>query len=86
MQLKGKIIKILEMQTGEGQKGQWSKQEFVIETDGQYPQKVCFECWNTTIENLVKFKEGDTITVHFEPRSKEYNDRWYTTLNAWKLE
>jgi len=40
MELKGKIIKILAPQSGEGRNGTWKKQEYVIELPGQYPKQV----------------------------------------------
>jgi len=45
MELSGKVIQILPKQTGEGKNGTWEKQEYVIETQGQYPKKVCFSIW-----------------------------------------
>lgn len=45
LSITGKVIKILPQQTGQGAKGSWFKQEFVIETNDQYPKKVCFSAW-----------------------------------------
>ena len=45
MDIKGRITHIVPLQTGEGKNGTWKKQDFVIETDGQYPKKVCFSIW-----------------------------------------
>ena len=42
MEVIGKIVKVLPLQTGEGKNGQWKKQEFVIETEGKYPKKIKF--------------------------------------------
>lgn len=82
----GKLIKILPAQSGKSAKGNWIKQEFVIETKDQYPKKVCFNLWGDKVENLNNLKEGDELKVYFNPESREYNERWYTELRAWKLE
>ncbi|NPA68576.1 MAG: DUF3127 domain-containing protein [Chlorobi bacterium] len=85
LEITGKLIKKLPEQTGEGKFGKWIKQEFVIETQDQYPKKVCFSTWGDKTDILKKFSEGDIITVSFNPESREYNERWYTDLRAWKI-
>ena len=52
MEIKGKIIKLLAPQTGEGKNGKWTKQEYILETSGEYPKKVCFEIWNDKIKTI----------------------------------
>ena len=45
MQISGKLIQLLPQQTGQGKNGTWKKQEVIIETEGQYPKKVCIAIW-----------------------------------------
>ncbi len=85
LEISGKLIKKLPEQTGEGKFGKWIKQDFIIETTDQYPKKVCFSTWGDKTDILKKFSEGDKITVSFNPESREYNERWYTDLRAWKI-
>jgi len=85
LEITGKLIKKLPEQTGEGKFGKWIKQDFIIETTDQYPKKVCFSTWGDKTDILKKFSEGDTITVSFNPESREYNEKWYTDLRAWKI-
>ncbi len=85
LEITGKLIKKLPEQTGEGKFGKWIKQDFVIETSDQYPKKVCFSTWGDKTDMLKKFNEGDVLTVSFNPESREYNERWYTDLRAWKI-
>ena len=84
-EIEGKIIKILSEQTGEGKFGKWIKQEFIIETLDQYPKKVCFSTWGDKTDILKQLKEGDSVIISFNPESREYNERWYTDLKAWKI-
>jgi hypothetical protein len=43
MQITGKLIKVLPLQSGISKTGsEWKKQDFVIETEGAYPKTVCF--------------------------------------------
>jgi hypothetical protein len=84
MELTGKIIQLLEEKSGESAKGPWRKQEYIIETNGQYPKKVCFMAWSDKIDEFA-IKEGDTVTVSIDLESREYNGRWYTDVKAWKV-
>jgi hypothetical protein len=84
MDLKGKVITILPMVTGEGKNGPWKKLEFLIETGDQYPKKVLFGLMGTKIDQN-QVKEGQEVVVSFDAESREYNGRYYTNLNAWKV-
>ncbi len=84
MELKGKIIKILPEQSGEGRNGTWKKQEYVIELPGQYPKQVCFYAWGDTIESFA-LKEGEEVTVSIDIESREYNGKWYTNIKGWRV-
>jgi hypothetical protein len=85
MDIKGKVIQILPPQTGAGKKGQWKKQDFVIETQAQYPKKVCLSMWGDKIDQF-NLSTGDLVNVSVDLESREYNGRWYTEARAWKLE
>src|SRR5271154_6030685 len=85
MELKGKIIQILPAQTGMGKKGQWKKQEFIIETQAQYPKKVCLSVWGDKIDQF-NLSVDDVVNVSVDLESREYNGRWYTEARAWKVD
>ncbi len=76
---------VLAVQTGEGKNGTWKKQDFVIETDGQYPKKVCLTIWGDKF-NETFLTIGNELLVSFDAESREYNGRWFTDLKAWKIE
>lgn len=84
-EINGKVIAVLPIATGEGKNGTWKSQDYVLETGGQYPKKVCFNLFGDSIE---KFNVGidDEIKVSYDIESREYNGRWYTTIRAWKVE
>ncbi len=85
MDIKGRVTQLLPLQTGEGKNGAWKKQDFIIETDGQYPKKVCISAWGDKI-NESALQIGSEINVSFDIESREYNGRWYTDVKAWKIE
>lgn len=84
MEISGKITHVLPTETGQGSKGAWFKQPFVIETDGQYPKSVAFERWGENIEKY-PISVGQSVKVEFDIESREYNSRWYTSCKAWKI-
>ncbi|GAB4041918.1 DUF3127 domain-containing protein [Spirosoma jeollabukense] len=87
LELVGKLIKVLPEVSGQSQKGPWSKQEFVLETlDASYPKKVCLTAWGDKVADLKQFADGDTLKATFSAESREYNERWYTELRAFRIE
>jgi hypothetical protein len=84
MEIKGKVIQLLPMQSGMGKKGEWKKQEFIVEMPGQYPKKVCLSCWGDKIDQF-RLSVGDMVTVAVDLESREYNGRWFTEARAWKV-
>ena len=87
LEVVGKLIKVLPEVSGQSQKGPWSKQEFVIETlDASYPKKVCLTAWGDKVADLKQFADGDTLKATFSAESREYNERWYTELRAFRIE
>jgi hypothetical protein len=85
-ELTGKVLQVLPEQTGTGRNGQWSRQDFIVETQEQYPKKVCFSAWGDKVSQLKTFKTDDTVKVSFNIESREFNGRWYTDLRVWKIE
>jgi hypothetical protein len=84
MDITGKIIQFLQVQTGQGKNGTWKKQEFILETGDTYPKKVCIAVWGDKID-MGSFKAGDMVDVSFDVESREFNGRWYTDVKAWKM-
>ena len=84
MEINGKIIQLLEEKSGESAKGPWRKQEYILETEGQYPKKICFMVWSDKIDELA-IKTGENLVVSIDIESREYNGRWYTDVKAWQV-
>lgn len=85
MQLTAKLIQVLPVQTGQGKNGQWKKQDVIVETDGQYPKKVCISIWGDKADEKT-LQAGNNLKIDFDVESREYNGKWYTDVKAWKVE
>ena len=87
MEIRGKIISVQAVQTGEGKNGMWKKQDYVIEYEqnSQYPRKMMFNLWGDKIDQY-NIQEGQSLSVSFDIDCREYNGRWYNDIRAWKVE
>ncbi|HZL08408.1 MAG TPA: DUF3127 domain-containing protein [Prolixibacteraceae bacterium] len=87
MQVKGTLLQILKQESGVSKAGKdWKKQDFVIETNEQFPKKVCFTLFGDKISLIEGTTEGTEIEVFFSLESREFNGKWYHNINAWKIE
>ena len=88
MELEGRIVRKLNVQSGSSARGTWSKQEFIFEyQEGNYPSQVCMNVWGEEkVKDLEKYQVGDKVKISFNLSSREYNGRWYTDVRAWRIE
>ena len=87
MDISGKIIAILPEQGGISKSGnEWKKQEYVLETYDQFPKKICFQFFGADRIAQANIRMGEDITVYFDIESREYQGRWFTNINAWKVD
>ena len=84
MEISGTVIQVLPEESGQSARGTWRKQSYVLETEGQYPKKVCLQVWGDKIDTF-NIQENSKITASIEVESREFNGRWYTDVKAWKV-
>lgn len=85
MELTGRCVVALPIVSGTSKAGKaFQKRDFVVETAGQYPKKVCFQLFGEKVNECPNV--GEEVTVSFDAESREWNGRWFTQLNAWKVE
>ena len=79
----GKIVKIFDT---EQKSASFQAREFVIEVaDGQYPQMVKFQLVQDKCTLVDEYAEGDVVTVEFDLRGREWNGKYFTNLQAWRM-
>tara|TARA_R110000751_G_scaffold292982_1_gene400422 strand:+ start:453 stop:803 length:351 start_codon:yes stop_codon:yes gene_type:complete len=92
LKLTGTIKTILPVQSGTAKSGNdWQKQTFVITNNDGYEGKeqiFAFEVFGADkVENLTKYnKVGDNVEVSFNISTNEWKDKYFTGLQAWKIE
>ena len=84
-EITGKIIAVLPTKSGTSARGtQWSSQTAVIETHEQYPKKVAFDVLGDRIAEF-NLQVGEEVTVSFDINAREYNGKWFNSVNAWNV-
>ncbi|MFK8083865.1 MAG: DUF3127 domain-containing protein [Granulosicoccus sp.] len=79
----GKIEKIFDT---EQKSASFTAREFVIEVaDGQYPQMVKFQLVQDKCTLIDDYNEGEQIEVEFDLRGREWNGKYFTNLQAWRI-
>jgi hypothetical protein len=86
LEFEGSLVKVLPEETGQGKNGVWVKQNFVLETEEQYPKKACFTAWGDKAADLKTYSLGEKLRISFSVESREYNERWYTDLKAFRID
>ena len=85
MDITGKIIAVLPTRSGTSSKGtQWSSQTAVMETHEQYQKKVAFDVLGEKITEF-NLQVGEEVTVSFDINAREFNGKWFNSVNAWKV-
>lgn len=91
MEISGVIKKVLPTDSGQTKDGKvWQKQLFVVSNNDGYEGKeaiFCFEIFGEEkVQNFNKFnKEGDNVQVSFNISTNEWQGKYYTSLQAWKV-
>jgi len=59
---------------------------FVIEfQDGKYQSNLAFDCFDKALMDMSDLEVGDNVTVNFSVKSREYQGKWYTNVNAFGI-
>lgn len=69
----------------------FQKREFVISTDGDYPQFISIQLTNQKCDLLNNIAIGSELTVHCNIRGRAWQKdgqptKYFNTLEAWKIE
>jgi len=85
--VKGRVVDILQLQTGSSSRGEWKKLDFVLEVpDDQFPKKICFTLFNDKTEMIKEADKNREVEVSFSLEGREYNGKWYHNVNAFRID
>jgi hypothetical protein len=71
----------------EQKSGTFQTREFVLLVEqGQYPQHIKFQLVQDRCEIIDSIAEGANIKVYFDLRGREWQGKYFTNLQAWRVE
>ena len=85
--IKGILKEKGDLRTGQTSRGEWKRQQFIVEVQsGEYVDPVAFDAWGSAVDALEDILPGNAVEVTFTLRSRQWNDRWFTDVNAIGIE
>lgn len=86
MEIQGKVTALLPEKEGVSKSSgnAWRTQEFVLETQEQYPKKCCLQVMNENIDRFA-VQPGMDVRVKFDVNAREWEGRYFNTLTAWEV-
>jgi len=84
--IKGKIEKITEVQ----EKGSFRFRKLILDTGGDYPQKISIDFTQNNCGLLDAWKVGSEVEVLYNLRGREWTNPkgevvYFTTVNGWRV-
>jgi len=86
MQVTGKLVKKLELETGTSKAGKaWQKQSIVIDTGEDYNNIVCVSAFGDKVNDLERLEVDMTVNIMLNVYSREYKGKYYHNIEGWKF-
>ncbi len=88
MDVTGRIIAVLPERSGTSARTgtEWKVGTYVLETQEQYPKKICFEVFGVERMQNFNIQVGEMMTVSFDIDAHEYNGRWFNSIRAFRVD
>ncbi len=88
MDITGRIIAVLPERSGVSQRSgtEWKAGSYVLETQEQYPKKICFDVFGADRIQSFNIQVGEMMTVSFDIDAHEYNGRWFNSIRAFRVD
>lgn len=85
MEINGIVYKVLPVQSGTSARGEWQKREVIIEQTDEFNRKALITFFGDKAADAANLREGDKVSISVNIESREYNGRWFTNVNAWRI-
>lgn len=87
MELKCRVARVLPIEKGTSKSGkEWQKATLIVEYgEGQYVKQLAVVNMKHA-EAFAQIVVGSEVTMQVEAESREFNGKYYTTVNCWKWE
>lgn len=87
IKLEGKLLEVTSPQSGTSKAGKdWVKCQAIIETEGQYPKKIAITLMKEALILQIASKRlGEVVSLECNAESRESNGKWYTDIQACRV-
>ena len=84
-EVKGKLIKKLNVESGKSSKGKdWKSQTCIIDTGSEFNNLIAVKSFGEEHINSMNILEvGDDVLIHVNVYSNEHNGRYYNNIQGW---
>jgi len=85
MEINGKLIKKLDVESGISKAGkEWQKQSILVEQVGtEYNKEVVISFFGDKIKSIRDLQEGSEVVVSINLSSREFNGKYYHNIDGW---
>ena len=85
MEVKGKLVKMLKLETGVSKSGkEWQKQTVVVDNGEEFNNLIAVSAFGEDkIKDLNKLQEGMTVSILCNVYSREYKGKYYHNIDGY---
>lgn len=87
LKVTGRVTKMMKpeiIKSKDGQK-EWTKQEFVLNTDADYNPEICLTLFGDKVKEAQKITLESPVECHINLSSRAYKDKYYHSIDCWKI-
>lgn len=86
-EITGTIVAVLPARSGVSNTSgrEWHEQQFVVETDGQYPKKVCLSVKGERAKQFYH-RVNERVKCKFSIDAQCYSDKWFNKIECFSVE
>ena len=86
MEVKGKLVKILNVEKGVSKAGkEWSSQSIVIDNGAKFNPELCIKFFGDKADLLQGVELGNDVTVKINLSSREFNGKWFHAIDGYAI-
>ena len=84
MNVTGKVVKKLDLESGTSKSGkEWSKQSIVIDTGGEFNNKIAVSAFGDKLIQMNKLEVGMKVSILCNVYSREYNGKFCHVIDGY---
>ena len=84
MEVTGKLVKKLDLETGTSKAGkEWQKQTVIIDTGGEFNNLIAVSAFGDKVNKMNMLQKGMTVAIMCNVYSREYKGKYYHNIDGY---